>query len=141
MPIDRYLFIDSIIHFSHDDEKDEGDKMWKLQTIMNLLNKSFGESFDIGQDISIDESLLLWRGHHSIVHSVVNIYAWLMDGIVSKLEFKERTSSPVADHNLDRTTASGDPSESAVVHLRKYQEEIVSRRMLEDLEAPCRLAA
>jgi hypothetical protein len=72
MSVDRYLFIDSSIHFSYDHERTDTDKMWKLRAVINLFNESFGESFDIGQDISIDESLLLWRGHHSMIRYVPN---------------------------------------------------------------------
>jgi hypothetical protein len=47
----------------------------------------------------------------------------------------------VIEHNQGHTPASGDRPENAVFRLGKCQQEIFSRRMLEDLEAPCQLAA
>jgi hypothetical protein len=65
LPVDRFLFIDSAMHFSKDEEADPKDKFWKIRTVMELLALNCRSSFNPGQFISIDESLVAWRGHHS----------------------------------------------------------------------------
>jgi hypothetical protein len=58
MACDRYLFISSALHFSDDTDSNPKDPMWKLRELMNIINKNFQTSFNLGQGLSIDESLL-----------------------------------------------------------------------------------
>jgi hypothetical protein len=65
LSIDRFLFIDSAMHFSVDSDADPTDKFWKIREVMDIFSANCQSSFNPGQLISIDESLVAWRGHHS----------------------------------------------------------------------------
>jgi hypothetical protein len=72
MSVDRYLYICSILHTGRDSEKDETNPIWKSQFLVDSLNKSFESSYQLEHEISIDESLFLFRGHHSMIRYIPN---------------------------------------------------------------------
>jgi hypothetical protein len=72
MSVDRYLYICSILHTGKKSAKDDANPIWKSQFIVDSLNKSFESSYNLEQEISIDESLMLYRGHHSLIRYIPN---------------------------------------------------------------------
>lgn len=71
LPVDRYLYIESSLHFASDYEQpipgvDEPDKIWKIRNMLTLFNDAFSSSYNLDKHISIDESLLSWKGNHSL---------------------------------------------------------------------------
>jgi hypothetical protein len=72
MSVDRYLYLCSILHTGKDDEIDNDDALWKVRFFVDRLNQNFESSWSLGQEISIDESLMLYRGHHSLIRYIPN---------------------------------------------------------------------
>ena len=72
MSIDRYLFLSSALHFAGDAQASPTDKIWKIRNFFELMNTQLTNKFKLSQDISVDESLLLWKGNHSIRRYVPN---------------------------------------------------------------------
>ena len=64
--VDRYLYIQSALNFSSDSEACSTDRIWKIRKFMDMMNARFTANYSLSQRISIDESLLLWKGHHSL---------------------------------------------------------------------------
>lgn len=62
MPRNRFRQILSFLHFSDNNNKpDSGDRLFKVQTIIDYFTKKFQENFNLGQNISIDEGMIPWR--------------------------------------------------------------------------------
>ena len=72
MSRDRYMFIRQILHVSTDEDKDDDDPLWKVRRFIDKLNSNYQQGYKLGACISIDESLQLYRGHHSLIHYVPN---------------------------------------------------------------------
>ncbi len=67
MPRDRYEEIGKHLHFvDNTSRQPAGDKFWKIRKLFNLFNEAFQTEFNLDRTISVDESLMLWRGHHSL---------------------------------------------------------------------------
>lgn len=63
MSRNRFRQILSFLHFSDNNNKpDNADRLFKVQTIIDYFSKKFQENFDLGQNISIDEGMIPWRG-------------------------------------------------------------------------------
>ena len=61
MSRNRFQIILRFLHFS--DAEDTGaDRLYKIRPVLNYLQDRFQTMFQPGQDISIDEGTLLWRG-------------------------------------------------------------------------------
>jgi hypothetical protein len=59
MPRDRYEEIGRHLHFVDNSiSPDPEDKFWKIRKLFHLFNDSFQEEFNIGRDVSVDESLI-----------------------------------------------------------------------------------
>ena len=63
MKRDRFLLILKFLHFS--DSVDSTNKMYKIEKLLQLFKESFRKVYIPSRDISIDESLLLWKGRLS----------------------------------------------------------------------------
>lgn len=61
---DRYLSLLRMIHFSHKHRRTD-DRLSKIRVIINILRKSFNDTFHSFQKLCIDESLLLYKGRLS----------------------------------------------------------------------------
>ncbi|KAL6419646.1 hypothetical protein ACFW04_011300 [Cataglyphis niger] len=64
MSRDRYLTILQKLHFVNHNEK-SSDRLHKISSVCNKLQKSFKDSFSPFQNLCIDESLLLFKGRLS----------------------------------------------------------------------------
>jgi hypothetical protein len=72
MALDRYIFICSILHTCPHEENDPNDTLWKCRNFITLLNKNFYESWVPDKEISVDESLMMYKGHHSLIRYIPN---------------------------------------------------------------------
>ncbi|XP_021932761.1 piggyBac transposable element-derived protein 4-like [Zootermopsis nevadensis] len=66
--MDRFESVCKFIHFTNNDSKDtyQGPpKLFKIYPVISYLNKKFQNLYIPGQNISIDESLTLWKGRLS----------------------------------------------------------------------------
>lgn len=66
MSYNHFIYIQSALHFSTDGEENETDKIWKIRRFFEMLNCNFSANYNLNQEISIDESLKLWRGNHAL---------------------------------------------------------------------------
>ena len=67
MSRDRYEEIGKYLHFVDNTVRPPaGDKFWKIRNLFDLFNESFQREFSLDRTVSVDESLMLWRGHHSL---------------------------------------------------------------------------
>ncbi|XP_017759329.1 PREDICTED: piggyBac transposable element-derived protein 4-like [Eufriesea mexicana] len=65
MPLKRYLQITRFLHFSNNNLVANTDKLKKVRPVINFLNQKFKELYIMRKDISIDESLMKFRGRLS----------------------------------------------------------------------------
>ncbi|KAI3656871.1 hypothetical protein MP638_001582 [Amoeboaphelidium occidentale] len=68
----RYQYLDSIIRCSYDTDTDDKDPLGKCRRIIDSLNKTFCNSYNLKRNISIDESLLRYSGNHSLKRYIPN---------------------------------------------------------------------
>lgn len=67
MTLQRYKEILSCLHFANNaTDCIAGDRFWKIRKIFDGFNANFDLSYNLSQEVSVDESLLLWKGHHSL---------------------------------------------------------------------------
>lgn len=62
MPRDRFLAILRRLHFNNNEEQPDGDRLFKIEPVMNILKEKFQQFFTPYQNVCIDESLMLWKG-------------------------------------------------------------------------------
>ena len=60
------------LHLSIDSDKDTEDALWKCRKFIDALNQNYQNTYTLGVSISVNESLQLYRGHHSLIHYVPN---------------------------------------------------------------------
>lgn len=65
MSRNKFQQIKRYIHFADNTTLDKSDKMYKLRPLMNLLNKNFRQWGIFHQNLSIDEAMVKYFGHHS----------------------------------------------------------------------------
>ena len=58
----RFQLLLSLLHFNDNDTIRTGDRLAKIQPLLNVLGQNFKELFCPGEDIVIDETLIPWRG-------------------------------------------------------------------------------
>lgn len=51
-----------LLHFSNNETTDSNDRLRKIRTIINLWNKKFIEIYTPNECVSIDESLMKYKG-------------------------------------------------------------------------------
>jgi len=61
MSRNRFLLILRVLHFSHD-AVDPNDRLFKIKSIVEYFNNKMDEVYYPGKNLSIDESMILWRG-------------------------------------------------------------------------------
>lgn len=65
MSRNRFLLILRALHFAKNpevNEKTPADRLYKIRNIINLFNSRMSEIYYPGREISLDESMVLWRG-------------------------------------------------------------------------------
>jgi len=62
MPRDRFELLLKFWHFSDNEKATEGDRLQKLRPVCDALLLLFQQAFTPGKELSIDESMVLWRG-------------------------------------------------------------------------------
>lgn len=62
MPYRRFLAITRFLHFANNDSSDKNDKMTKVRSVADYLNEKFHELYIPEEDVSIDESLMKFKG-------------------------------------------------------------------------------
>lgn len=60
MPRDRFLLLLKFWHFS--ENIDNGDKLYKIRNVLDILLKSFSDMLKPGRFIVIDETMIPWKG-------------------------------------------------------------------------------
>ncbi|XP_018897457.2 piggyBac transposable element-derived protein 4-like [Bemisia tabaci] len=65
MSRDRFLAILKFLHFSSNNEQPKNDRMYKIRAPFEKLRQSFKDLYTPFQNLSIDESLLLFKGRLS----------------------------------------------------------------------------
>jgi len=62
MPRDRFELLLKFWHFSDNQAMPEGDRLFKLRGVCNAIIERFQTVYIPGRELSIDESMVLWRG-------------------------------------------------------------------------------
>lgn len=62
MPRNRFELLLKFWHFSNNEEQVEGDRLHKLRAIHEALLSRFQAAYTPQKELSIDESMVLWRG-------------------------------------------------------------------------------
>lgn len=63
MSIDRFLLIMRCLHFAKNEpEKSTTDRLYKIRPIIDFFNNKMVSLYYRGQQLSLDESMVLWRG-------------------------------------------------------------------------------
>nr|XP_023013431.1 piggyBac transposable element-derived protein 2-like [Leptinotarsa decemlineata] len=65
MSRNRFQEIKKYIHLANNDELDNNDKMAKIRPLMKSLNQKFQQYGVFHQELSIDEAMVKYFGHHS----------------------------------------------------------------------------
>jgi len=66
MPLDRFRGLLSGLHFADDSESDPNDKLWKIRRLFELLRQRLSVAYNMDRRISVDESMALWKGNHTL---------------------------------------------------------------------------
>lgn len=62
MPYRRFLAITRFLHFANNDDSNKNDKMTKIRNMVEYFNTKFNELYTPEEDMSIDESLMKFKG-------------------------------------------------------------------------------
>nr|XP_033190357.1 piggyBac transposable element-derived protein 4-like [Bombus vancouverensis nearcticus] len=65
MPFKRFLQITRCLHFSDNNSVNNTDKLCKIKPVINFFNQRFKEVYTMQENITIDESLMKYKGHLS----------------------------------------------------------------------------
>ena len=52
----------SCLHFSNNEESLPSNRLAKIATVLDLMNENFQSLYKPGEEVVIDETLILWRG-------------------------------------------------------------------------------
>ena len=62
MSRNRYQLIWKFLHYKDNASQDADDRMYKVRPVLDYLVQKFKELYQPGQDICIDEGMMLWQG-------------------------------------------------------------------------------
>lgn len=62
MTYNTFCHLTTLLHFAENDPTNQTDKLWKIRPVYELINESFQAVYRPGENISIDESLVPWKG-------------------------------------------------------------------------------
>lgn len=71
MARDRFLNILMTLHFSDNDQQPKGDRLFKIRKLHDYLRDKFKQLYVPNQNVSIDESLLLFEGRLSFKQYII----------------------------------------------------------------------
>jgi hypothetical protein len=63
MSRDRFILLQRVLHFNDNETQVPGEKLYKIQPVISHLRSAFSETFTPFQNLCIDESLVLFKGH------------------------------------------------------------------------------
>lgn len=72
MPLRRFLVISRFLHFADNEKADDKDKLKKIRNIVNYLNDKFTNLYTLKSKISIDESLMKYKGRLSFIQFIAS---------------------------------------------------------------------
>ncbi|KAG5886203.1 hypothetical protein JTB14_012570 [Gonioctena quinquepunctata] len=58
----RFEMLLRMIHFSDRENETNNDRLYKIRPVLDMLNNSFQQTYTVGQEMVIDESMIPWRG-------------------------------------------------------------------------------
>lgn len=62
---DRFLLLMRMLHFTNNQNQRRGDKLFKIDVVLQTLKKGFSDIFRPFQKLCIDESVVQWKGRLS----------------------------------------------------------------------------
>ncbi|XP_053184300.1 piggyBac transposable element-derived protein 4-like [Scomber japonicus] len=65
MSRNRFQIIWRFLHYNNNASQDAADKLYKVRPVLDYIVKKFKELYQPGQNICIDEGMMLWRGRLS----------------------------------------------------------------------------
>lgn len=63
---------DRFLHFNDNDEQPAGDRLFKIEPVMNILREKFTQFVIPSKNLWIDESLMLWKGRLAFKQYIPN---------------------------------------------------------------------
>ena len=70
MPYDRFESISRFLHFSNNETAERGDRLSKIKNVVTYLNDKFQKMYKADENLSLDESLIKFRGRLSYVQFI-----------------------------------------------------------------------
>lgn len=74
MSYERFMFIHMKLKFAKDahvtDAAKKVDAAWPIRPLFIRLNQQFQGCYELRKEVSVDESMLLWKGHSSLVRYI-----------------------------------------------------------------------
>ncbi|KAG5868230.1 hypothetical protein JTB14_014176 [Gonioctena quinquepunctata] len=58
----RFEMLLRMIHFSDRENETNNDRLYKIRPVLDMLNNSFQQTYTVGQEMVINESMIPWRG-------------------------------------------------------------------------------
>ncbi|XP_061637356.1 piggyBac transposable element-derived protein 4-like [Phyllopteryx taeniolatus] len=65
MSRNRFQIIWQFLHYNNNASQDDADKLYKIRPVFEYIVEKFKEMYQPGQNICIDEGMMLWRGRVS----------------------------------------------------------------------------
>jgi len=57
-----FEFMNQIFHLADNEKANKKDPLYKLRPFMNILEQKFVEMYDIGENVTVDEAMVKWKG-------------------------------------------------------------------------------
>ena len=69
--LDRFKLILRFFHVSdNDNAPEEPDQIYKFRSVLEHLNKKWAAEYNLGRDVSIDETIVGFKGRHTLVNYI-----------------------------------------------------------------------
>ena len=72
MSRNRFELLLNCFHFADNQNIENGDRLGKIQFLLNILTKKYKSIYTAGKDVVIDETLIPWRGRLKVRHYIPN---------------------------------------------------------------------
>ncbi|XP_069161375.1 piggyBac transposable element-derived protein 4-like [Procambarus clarkii] len=70
MSRDRFLLLLRFLHFENNENENRHDRLWKVRKVFSDMKGKFCDYFVLGQNVVIDESLVLFKGRLAFKHYI-----------------------------------------------------------------------